>query len=92
MNAPASETRTPRQLYWIRTRRLTVQLLLVWFLATFGIIFFARELSTFTFLGWPLSFYLAAQGAVIFYTALVAFYAYRMRKLDRILGNGDGVK
>jgi putative solute:sodium symporter small subunit len=92
MNAPLSETRTPRQLYWIRTRRLTWQLLLVWFLATFGIIFFARELSNFTFFGWPLSFYLAAQGAVIFYTAIVAFYAYKMRKLDRILGNGNGVK
>jgi putative solute:sodium symporter small subunit len=92
MNARPSETPTARQLYWIRTRRLTWQLLLVWFLATFGMIFFARELSNFTFFGWPLSFYLMAQGAVVFYTALVAFYAFRMRKLDRILGNGDGVK
>jgi len=92
MNAPSSKALTPRQLYWLRTRRLTWQLLLVWFLATFGMIFFARELSNFTFFGWPLSFYLMAQGAVVFYTALVAVYACKMRKLDKSLGNGDGVK
>jgi len=92
MNAPSSKALTPRQLYWLRTRRLTWQLLLVWFLATFGMIFFARELSNFTFFGWPLSFYLMAQGAVVFYTALVAVYAFKMRKLDKSLGNGDGVK
>jgi len=87
MNQRSSQARTPRQRYWVRTRRLTLALLLVWFFGTFGILFFARELSNFTFFGWPLSFYLAAQGMVIGYTVIVAIYAFKMRKLDQSLEN-----
>lgn len=92
MDANSPETKSPQQRYWARTRRLTIQLLLIWFISTFGIIFFARELSAITFFGWPLSFYLVAQGVVILYTAIVGIYAFRMRKIDRITGNGNGVK
>lgn len=90
MSANSAATPSPRQRYWIRTRRLTLQLLLVWFLGTFGVIYFARELSNFTFFGWPLSFYLVAQGSVILYTAIVGWYAFKMRKIDQILENCDG--
>lgn len=58
-------------------------LLGIWFLATFVIIFFARELSTVSFFGWPLSFYLAAQGAVVIYLLIVAAYALVMDHEDR---------
>jgi putative solute:sodium symporter small subunit len=75
--------------YWRRTRRLTLQLLLVWFLVTFGVIFFARELSGLTLFGWPLSFYMAAQGATLIYVVIVAVYAWRMQRLDETL-KGDG--
>ncbi|HSY28911.1 MAG TPA: sodium/substrate symporter small subunit [Burkholderiaceae bacterium] len=87
MDGHSSKARSPRQQYWVRTRRLTLLLLLGWFVGTFGILFFARELSNFTFFGWPLSFYLAAQGMVIAYTVIVAIYAFKMRKLDRLLEN-----
>jgi putative solute:sodium symporter small subunit len=69
--------------YWRRTRRLTVQLLLVWFAVTFGVIFFARDLAEFTLFGWPVSFYMAAQGAVLIYVAIIAMYAWRMRQFDK---------
>jgi putative solute:sodium symporter small subunit len=75
--------------YWRRTRRLTLQLLLVCFLVTFGVIFFARELSGLTLFGWPLSFYIAAQGATLIYVAIVAVYAWRMQRLDASL-KSDG--
>lgn len=72
-----------RDAYWRRTKRLTLQLMLVWGGVTFGVIFFARELSTMTLFGWPVSFYMAAQGAILIYLALVAAYAWCMRRLDR---------
>lgn len=78
-----------RAAYWRRTRRLTLQLLLAWFLVTFGVIFFARELAGFTFFGWPFSFYMAAQGTTLIYVAIVAFYAWRMRRLDKTLKDDD---
>ena len=70
-------------IYWRRTRRLTALLMAVWLVATVGVIFFARELSTVVFFGWPLSFYMAAQGAVLLYALLNGVYAWRMRHLDQ---------
>ena len=58
-------------------------LLLIWMFTGFLSIFFARELYAFSLFGWPLSFYLAAQGSALVYLALIGFYAWRMRRLDR---------
>lgn len=74
-----------RERYWRRVQRLTAVLILLWFLMTFGIVFFARELSAITVLGWPISFYMAAQGLTLFYLVIVAVYVIRMQHLDKIL-------
>lgn len=84
-----SEPARRRDDYWVRTGRLTLQLMLAWFGATFGVIFFARELSVFTFFGWPLTYYLVAQGTVLLYCAIILIYACKMRALDKSFENGD---
>ncbi|MFL6663853.1 MAG: DUF4212 domain-containing protein [Rhizobacter sp.] len=66
---------------WRRNLRLTAVLLAVWFFVTFVIGWFARDLD-FDFFGWPFSFWVAAQGALIVYVAIVWFYAVRMDRLD----------
>lgn len=85
MKNPTNKLSHGRAAYWRRTRRFTLLLLLSWFLLTFGVIFFARELSAVSFFGWPFSFYMAAQGTTLIYVAIVALYAWRMRQLDRIV-------
>jgi len=72
-----------RAAHWRRTRRVTAALLLLWFGTTFGTVFFARELIGLTVFGWPLSFYLAAQGASLAYLLILGLYALAMRRLDR---------
>ena len=72
-----------RRRHWQQTRRMTAVLLLLWLVTTFCAAFFARELNHLSVFGWPLSFYLAAQGASLVYLAIIAFYAWRMRRLDR---------
>lgn len=74
--------------YWRKTVRLTGGLLAVWFGVTFGVAFFARELS-FTFFGWPFSFWVGAQGSLVVYVLIVAFYAHAMAKLDETHGMGE---
>lgn len=71
--------------YWRKTLRLTGVLLLIWFVVTFGVSYFARELS-FTFLGWPFSFWMAAQGSLVVYGLIIAFYAWAMHRLDVVHG------
>jgi putative solute:sodium symporter small subunit len=71
-----------RRRYWRRTLQLTASLLAVWFVVTFVVAFFARDLR-FTVFGYPFSFWVAAQGAPLVYLALIGFYARRMNRLDR---------
>ncbi|MCH7342036.1 DUF4212 domain-containing protein [Pelomonas sp. CA6] len=68
--------------YWRANLRLVGLLLAVWFTVTFVIAYFARSLS-FSVLGWPFSFWVAAQGALIVYCVLVWFYARTMNRRDR---------
>ena len=79
-----------RSRHWQRTRRLSFGLLAVWLAATFGSVFFARELATLSLFGWPLSFYLAAQGAALISLAIVGAYAVGMRGVDRRYGGELG--
>ncbi len=70
-----------RRVYWRSNLAVSAALLAVWFLVTFVVSFFARELS-FTFFGWPFSFWMAAQGSLLVYGAIIWFYAYYMARLD----------
>jgi putative solute:sodium symporter small subunit len=72
-----------RAAHWRRTRRLTALLLALWLATGFSTVFFARDLAGLALFGWPLSFYLAAQGASLIYLAILAAYAWRMRRLDQ---------
>jgi putative solute:sodium symporter small subunit len=69
------------QAYWRKNLRITGILLAIWFVVTFVMAFYARDLS-FNFFGWPFSFYMAAQGSLVIYVAIIAFYAHYMNKLD----------
>src|ERR1035437_487917 len=54
--------------------RLQGWLLLVWFLGSFGIVFFARDLRHVLY-GWPVSYWFAAQGSLLIFILIVAIYA-----------------
>lgn len=75
--------RAARASHWRRTRRLTFILLACWLGTAFGTVYFARELAGVTVFGWPLSFYMAAQGAALLFLAIIGAYAWRMRRYDR---------
>ncbi|MEP7275432.1 MAG: DUF4212 domain-containing protein [Betaproteobacteria bacterium] len=67
--------------YWSKNLRITGILLVIWFLVTYVLCFFARELQ-FNFFGWPFAFYMAAQGSLIIYVIIIWYYARYMNKLD----------
>lgn len=77
------------QEYWRKNLNMTLVLLAIWFVATFVMAFFARELS-FNFFGWPFSFYMAAQGSLIIYILIIWYYAKAMKRLDEEFGVAEG--
>lgn len=86
MPDPARAVRAARAVHWRRTRRLTSVLLALWLATGYCTVFYARELATLTVFGWPLSFYMAAQGASLVCLAIIGAYAWRMRRYDRDYG------
>jgi putative solute:sodium symporter small subunit len=79
------ETTERHREYWHRNLRITGILLGIWFVVTFVVGYFARSLN-FTFFGWPFSFWMGAQGALVIYVAIIWYYAWYMNRLDQEYG------
>ena len=76
--------------YWRKNLKYTAILLSVWFVVTFLEAWFARELNTITFFGWPLAFWFSAQGSLAIYVAIIGVYALLMKKLDKQYNVDEG--
>lgn len=75
--------------YWQKNLRITSILLAIWFIATFVVGWFARELNEIIIIG-PVGFYMAAQGSLIIYVVIIWFYARHMNNLDLEYGVHEG--
>jgi putative solute:sodium symporter small subunit len=63
-----------------RVLTLKAVLLAIWAAASFGVCFFARDLQ-FMVGPWPFDFWMAAQGCVLVFIAIIVVYATAMRRL-----------
>ena len=83
----SSENKEMLQNYWKRNISLTLSLLAVWFVVGYIIsIILAPWLNNFTFLGAPLGFWMAQNGAIYVFVLLILIYALRMNRLDEEFG------
>lgn len=76
------KTAAQRQEYWRKTRLLTLGLLIVWIAVTYVISWYARELNELVIFGFPLGFYMGAQGSLLVYLAIVGIYCRLMVRLE----------
>jgi cation/acetate symporter len=72
MTAPAAKKKEVSGAAWLRAA-----LLLLWAAASFGVAFFARDLSQ-VVAGWPLNYWWLAQGGVLLFIGVVMVYAWWM--------------
>ena len=63
-------------------------LLVVWALASFGVAFFARDLTQ-VVAGWPINYWWMAQGGVLVFIGIVAAYAGWMNRHADIEGEAQ---
>ncbi len=75
-----------RQKYWSKTSRLMWIIFALWILFSFVIPLFAIQLNTIKFLGFPLGFYMAAQGSLIAFVVLCVWNAIAQNKIDEEFG------
>ena len=83
----ADLTERQKQEYWQYNIRLTTILLVIWFVVTFLISgLWAGRFNAFSFLGFPLGYYMAAQGSLAIFVVEIAVYARLMNKMDEEFG------
>ena len=76
--------------YWRKNLTITAVLLAVWFVVTFVASYFAPTLNEISLLGFPLGFYMGAQGSLVVYVLIIWFYVRYMRHLDKEYGVHEG--
>ncbi|MGE0766966.1 MAG: DUF4212 domain-containing protein [Hyphomicrobiaceae bacterium] len=77
--------------YWSRTRGLMWTMFVLWLLFSFVVHFFVESLNTITFFGFPLGFYMAAQGSLIAFVVMLFAFAARQDAIDRDEGQAEDI-
>jgi len=68
--------------HWHRTLWLVAVLMAIGFVVTFVPQFWAREWASVRIAGWPLPFYMGAQGSILIDIGLIIVYAFMQRRND----------
>lgn len=75
-----------REEHWRRTRNLMWTILALWFFFSFVVHLFAVQLNEIVIFGFPLGFYMAAQGSLIAFVVLCFWNASAQNKIDEEFG------
>ena len=75
-----------RDEYWKRTSTLMWTILGLWFFFSFAVHLFAVQLNQIVIFGFPLGFYMAAQGSLIAFVVLCFWNASAQNKIDEEFG------
>ena len=75
-----------REEHWQRTKTLMIITLTIWFVFSFVVHWFASSLNAFTFLDFPLGFYMAAQGSEVVFVLTLFWFVKAQHAIDRDCG------
>ncbi|MBU2895328.1 DUF4212 domain-containing protein [Vibrio hepatarius] len=80
----AFESQERAKAYWNKNVKLMVSLMVIWFFVSFGCgILFVDQLNHYQIGGYKLGFWFAQQGSIYSFLAIIFFYAWKMRQIDR---------
>jgi putative solute:sodium symporter small subunit len=71
-----------RERHWENARSLMFVVLGLWFFFSFVVHFFVVQLNSIVILGFPLGFYMAAQGSLIAFVIMLFWFARTQNAID----------
>ncbi len=82
------QTSSNDEAHWSKTRRLMFTHLAIWFFFGYIIHMFVKPLNNIIIpvLGFPLGFYMAAQGSLIAFVVMLFIFARQQDRIDREFG------
>ncbi|MBW7861736.1 MAG: DUF4212 domain-containing protein [Rhodocyclaceae bacterium] len=75
-------TQEQRALHWQRTRTLMIVHLTIWFIFSYVVHWFAVELNAIKFFGWPLGYYMSAQGSLVVFVVQLFMFSKQQHAID----------
>ena len=78
-----------KEVHWQRTRSLKIVHLVIWFVFSYLVHWFAPQLNKISFMHFPLGFYMAAQGSLVVFVVQLFVFAKQQEKIDRECGMAE---
>ena len=78
-----------RERYWSRTRNLMIVHIAIWFIFAFVVHWFAFNLNQISLFGFPLGFYMAAQGSLVVFVVQLFAFVWQQDRIDRECGMAE---
>ena len=68
--------------HWAKTKNHMIVTLVIWAFFSLVIFMFGTELNTMSFLGYPLAYYMTAQGSLLAFVIMLFWTANKQEKID----------
>jgi len=78
-----------REAHWKKTRTLMIIHLSIWFIFSFVVHWFAKQLNDISFMHFPLGYYMAAQGSLLAFVIQLFIFVKQQDKVDREFGMAE---
>ena len=72
--------------HWEKTKSLMIVTLSLWFFFGYFIFMFGTSLNHASFLGYPLAYYMCAQGSIVAFVIILFWSAIKQEKIDDEFG------
>ena len=78
-----------KEKHWEKTKGLMLITLVIWFIFGYLIFMFGSSLNSGSFLGYPLAYYMTAQGSLLAFVLIIFWFANKQEKIDEEFGFGE---
>jgi len=75
-----------KEKHWEKTKGLMWITLAIWFFFGYIIFMFGSSINSGSFLGYPLAYYMCAQGSIIAFVILIFWFSNKQEKIDEEFG------
>ncbi len=72
--------------HWEKTKGLMIVTLAIWFFFGYVIFMFGESINSLSFLGYPLAYYMCAQGSIVAFVVLLFWSANKQEQIDEEFG------
>ena len=78
-----------KERHWEKTKGHMLMTLALWFFFSIVIFLFGAEINSMSFLGYPLAYYMTAQGSLLAFVIIIFWFANKQEKIDEEFGFGE---